>query len=53
MPAEGESFKTGEDLLSALEEILGTFGKLNLSRVFLEQMTRLERFIETNGNHVG
>jgi hypothetical protein len=49
----GESFETDEDLLSAVEVILRTLEKSTLSRLFLEWMTRLERYIETNGDHVG
>jgi hypothetical protein len=37
-----ESFERGEDLLSAVEVILGTLEKPTLSQVFLEWMTRPE-----------
>jgi hypothetical protein len=49
----GESFEAGEDLLSAVEVILGALEKLILSRVSLEWKTRLERCIDTNDDCVG
>jgi hypothetical protein len=44
----GESFETGEQLLSAIEDILRSSEKWTLTKVFLVLMTRLERSIETN-----
>jgi histone-lysine N-methyltransferase SETMAR len=46
----GWSFEAGERLLSAIEGILGSFEKWTLTNVFLEWMTRLERYIEINGD---
>jgi histone-lysine N-methyltransferase SETMAR len=47
----GESFETGERLLSAVDGILGSFEKWTLTKVFLEWMTRLERCVEINGDY--
>jgi hypothetical protein len=48
----GESFETGERLLSVVEDIFGSLEKSPLTKVFLEWMTRLERCIEINGDYV-
>jgi hypothetical protein len=49
----GESFETGERLLSAVEGISGSFEKRTVTKIFIEWMTGLERYIETDGDHVG
>jgi hypothetical protein len=49
----GESFETGERLLSAVEGDLRFLEKWTLTRVLLEWMRRLERCIETDGDYVG
>jgi hypothetical protein len=49
----GESFETGERLLSAVESLFGFIEKWTLTKVFLEWVTRLERCIEINGDYVG
>jgi hypothetical protein len=51
--SRGESFETGERVLSAVEGFLGSFDKWTLTKVFLESMTRPERCIETDGDYVG
>jgi hypothetical protein len=51
-PFRGESFETGERLLSAVDGILRSLDKWTLIKVFLEWMTRLERCIEINGDYV-
>jgi histone-lysine N-methyltransferase SETMAR len=48
----GESFEAGERLLSAVEGILGSFEKWTLVKVVLEWVTRVERYIEINGDYV-
>jgi hypothetical protein len=48
----GESFKTGERLLSAADGILRSLEKSTLTRIFFGWMRRPERCIETNGDHV-
>jgi hypothetical protein len=47
----GWSFEAGERLLSAVEGILRSFEKWTLTKVFLEWMTRLERYVEINGDY--
>jgi hypothetical protein len=49
---KGESFETGEQLLSAVDGILGSFDKWTLTKVFLEWMKRLEGSIEINDDYV-
>jgi hypothetical protein len=49
----GESFETGEPLLSPVESILWSVEKGTLTRVFLEWMRRPERCLETDGDYVG
>jgi hypothetical protein len=49
----GELFETDETFSSEVEVIMGTLEKSTLYRVFLEWMTRLEQYIETNVDHVG
>jgi hypothetical protein len=49
----GESFETGEQLLSAVEGILRSLEKSTLTKVFLEWMKRAERCIQTDGDYVG
>jgi hypothetical protein len=49
----GGSFEAGERLLSAVEGILGSFEKWTLTKVFLEWMTRPERYVEINSYYVG
>jgi hypothetical protein len=48
----GQSFETGEELLSAVKGISGSLEKSTLTKVFLEWMTMLERCIEINGDYV-
>jgi hypothetical protein len=48
----GESFEAGERLLSAVEGISRSFEKWTLMKVFLEWMTRAERYTEINDDHV-
>jgi hypothetical protein len=48
----GESFETGQ-VLSAVNNLLRSLEKLTLTRVFLEWMRRLERYIDTDGDYVG
>jgi hypothetical protein len=50
---ERGSFETGERLLSPVQGILGSLENWNLTRVFLERMTRPERYIEINSDYVG
>jgi histone-lysine N-methyltransferase SETMAR len=47
----GESFETGEQLLSAVEGILRSLEKWTATKVFLEWMTRPERYVEINGDY--
>jgi hypothetical protein len=49
----GESFETEGQLLLAVEGILRSLEKWTLTKVFLEWMKRLERYIETDGDYVG
>jgi transposase len=49
----GESFETGERLLSTVERILESVEKSTLTKVSLEWMTRPERCIKINGDYVG
>jgi hypothetical protein len=48
-----ESFETGEQLLSAVEDIFGSLAPCTLTKVFLEWMRRLEQYIETDDDYVG
>jgi hypothetical protein len=48
----GESFETGEQLLSWVDSIYGSLEKWTLTKVFLAWMRRLERWIETGGDYV-
>jgi hypothetical protein len=45
----GDSFETGEQVLSAVKAILRSLEKSTLTKVFLEWMTRLEQCIEIKG----
>jgi hypothetical protein len=47
----GGSFEAGERLLSAVEGILGSLEQWTLTKVFLEWMTRSERYVEINGDY--
>jgi hypothetical protein len=47
----GGSFEAGERLLSAVEDILGSFEKWTLTKAFLECMTRPERYVKTYGDY--
>jgi hypothetical protein len=47
----GGSFEAGERLLSAVEGFFGCFEKWTLTKVFLEWMTRVERYIEITGDY--
>jgi hypothetical protein len=49
----GTSFDDGGDLLSAVEDILGTMEKSTFDRVFLEWMERLQRCIDANCDFFG
>jgi hypothetical protein len=49
----GRHFETGEELLAAIVDLLGTIEKVTLERAFLECMERLARCISTNGEYVG
>jgi hypothetical protein len=48
----GESFETGERLLSPVMGILRFLEKRILTKVFLEWMTRPRRYIKINGDYV-
>jgi hypothetical protein len=48
----GESFETGEQVFLAVEGILRYLQMWTLTKVFLEWMKRLERYIETDGDYV-
>jgi hypothetical protein len=49
----GESFEAGERLSWAVEGILRSFEKWTVTKVFLEWMKGLERYIEINGDYIG
>ena len=48
----GTSFDEGEELLSAIVEILDSIEKATLNRVFIEWMERLRRCLDINGDYV-
>jgi histone-lysine N-methyltransferase SETMAR len=48
----GTSFDEGEELLSAIVDILDSIEKATLNRVFLEWMERLRRCLDINGDSV-
>jgi hypothetical protein len=48
----GESFETGERLLSAVDGIVRSLEKWTLTKVFLEWMRRFKQYIETDGDYV-
>jgi hypothetical protein len=50
---QGRHFETGEELLAAILDLLGTIEKVTLETVFFEWMERLAKCISTNGEYVG
>jgi hypothetical protein len=48
----GESFETGERLLSAVEDFFRSLEKSTLSRDFIEWMRTLEQYLESDGDEV-